>query len=122
MATKTIDEHMNDLALKLFGGDATYGDKRDITAALTEVVREQREAQKEVDIAAIPSNWIDPILTGPESALGGRAGAWGCPDIERLLNAVRERIRAATIEEPSPRQMTKVTFRSNHDGNHNDKA
>jgi hypothetical protein len=40
---------------------------------------------------AIPSNWCDPLLTGPE-AINFPAK---CPDIERLLNGVRERVRHA---------------------------
>lgn len=40
---------------------------------------------------AIPTNWCDPLLTGPK-AINFPAH---CPDIERLLNGVRERVRAA---------------------------
>lgn len=46
--------------------------------------------------AAFPSNWIDPILTGPESVFGGKpGGTWGCPEVERLLHAVKARVRAS---------------------------
>ena len=50
---------------------------------------------------AIPSNWCDPLLTGPEAALHGKGGTWGCPDIERLLNGVRERLKAALMSNPN---------------------
>lgn len=52
------------------------------------------------DLAAcIPSNWLDPLLTGPDAALRGN-GRWGCEDIERLLNGIRERMqRHAAIAE-----------------------
>lgn len=40
----------------------------------------------------VPTNWTDPLLTGPQAALNGEAGTWGCPDIERLLNGIRSRI------------------------------
>lgn len=41
---------------------------------------------------AIPTNWLDNLLTGPNAVLRGKGGTWGCPDIERLLKAVRQRI------------------------------
>lgn len=50
--------------------------------------------RREDALDAIPSNWIDNLLTGPDAALRGDGGTWGCPDIERLLNAVREKVRA----------------------------
>lgn len=40
---------------------------------------------------AIPDNWCDPLLTGP-GAINIPAK---CPDIERLLTGVRERVRRA---------------------------
>lgn len=44
-------------------------------------------------LTCIPTNWCDPLLTGPTATLKGKGGTWGCPDIERLLNAVREQLR-----------------------------
>ena len=41
----------------------------------------------------VPSNWCDPLLTGDSAALHGQPGTWSCPDIERLLNGIRERIQ-----------------------------
>ena len=41
---------------------------------------------------AVPSSWLDDLLTGPNRVLSGNPGMWGCPDIERLLNAVRKRV------------------------------
>jgi hypothetical protein len=37
----------------------------------------------------VPTNWCDNLLTGPNRALTGDAGKWGCSDIENLLNAIR---------------------------------
>ena len=31
----------------------------------------------------VPTNWLDPLLTGPDAVLKGTGGTWGCPDIER---------------------------------------
>lgn len=39
----------------------------------------------------IPTNWLDPLLTGPDAVLKGN-GPWGCPDIERLLLAIKKRL------------------------------
>jgi hypothetical protein len=43
---------------------------------------------------AVPTNWCDALLTGPDATLRGNGGTWGCPDIERLLSGVRKRIAA----------------------------
>lgn len=45
-------------------------------------------------IALIPTSWLDPLLSGPDAALSGKGGTWGCPDIERLLNGIRKRIES----------------------------
>jgi hypothetical protein len=39
----------------------------------------------------IPTNWLDPLLTGKGTVLGD--APWFCPDIERLLNAIKKRIQ-----------------------------
>lgn len=39
---------------------------------------------------AVPTTWLDPILSGPDSV----RGTFDCPSTERLLGAVAERIRA----------------------------
>jgi hypothetical protein len=41
----------------------------------------------------VPSNWLDPLLTGPDAVLRGTR--FDCQDIVRLLLAVKERIRSA---------------------------
>ncbi len=45
-------------------------------------------------IGCVPTSWLDDLLTGPNAVLKGKGGTWGCPDIERLLNAIRERMRS----------------------------
>lgn len=42
----------------------------------------------------IPDSWLDPLLTGSNAVLKGN-GPWGCPDIERLLLAVKDRVMRA---------------------------
>lgn len=45
-------------------------------------------------LSAVPNNWLDPLLTGPHAVIG--EPPYGDPDIERLMNAVRERVRKET--------------------------
>lgn len=54
------------------------------------------EAQPTQPLAdLVPTNWLDPLFSGPNAVLQGRGGTWGCPDIERLLRAVKKRIADA---------------------------
>lgn len=53
--------------------------------------------QQEV-LKAIPTNWLDSLLTGPSKVLPD-SQSYTCPDIERLLLAVRDRIAALPITE-----------------------
>ena len=46
-------------------------------------------------VAVVPTNWCDSLLTGPKAVIG--KPPYGCPDIERLLNALRERLRTEAV-------------------------
>lgn len=39
---------------------------------------------------AVPRSWLDSLLTGPNAVIG--TPPYGCPDIERLLQAIRKRL------------------------------
>ena len=39
----------------------------------------------------VPTNWVDPLLTGPDAVIG--SPPYNCGDIERLLLAIAARIR-----------------------------
>jgi hypothetical protein len=41
---------------------------------------------------AVPTSWLDDILTGPNAVIGEQP--WGCPEVERILSAVRKRLAA----------------------------
>ncbi len=41
----------------------------------------------------VPSNWLDPLLTGPKSIVGNVS----CPDVERLYKAVSERLKRQAL-------------------------
>jgi len=47
-------------------------------------------------VRLVPANWLDPLLTGPKAVIG--KPPYYCPDIERLLNAVKERLRKAGVK------------------------
>lgn len=47
-------------------------------------------------LAAIPTNWVDSLLTGPNAAIGNQP--YGCPDIEALLRAVKARLEKLAIQ------------------------
>lgn len=50
-------------------------------------------AEREACAKCVPSNWLDPLLTGPKKVIPDGVD---CPTVERLLNAIRERILART--------------------------
>jgi hypothetical protein len=41
---------------------------------------------------AFPTSWLDSLLTGPNAVIG--KPPYGCPDIEKLLQAVKQRIES----------------------------
>jgi hypothetical protein len=52
----------------------------------------------------IPTSWLDSLLTGPDAALHGDGGTWGCPDIERLLKRIKERMtKTANVQSSGTR-------------------
>lgn len=54
-------------------------------------------------LGEIPTNWCDPLLTGPDAALSGDGGTWGGHDIERLLGRIRENMVKAADTGYEPR-------------------
>lgn len=54
-----------------------------------------RDAVIEECAKCVPTTWLDPLLSGPEKVAEFHVGA----DVEKLLRAVRDRIRALASEE-----------------------
>ena len=54
---------------------------------------ERETALKKAVMAAIPTSWLDELLTGPHAVIGKQP--YVGTDIERLLAAVRKRVRGA---------------------------
>lgn len=50
--------------------------------------RDRRGLREIADV--IPTNWVDPLLTGPAAVISNQP--YTCKDIERLLLAVRVRV------------------------------
>lgn len=48
----------------------------------------------------VPTNWLDPLLTGPRAVLG--QPPYTCADVERLLRAVKQRLASARPPAPAP--------------------
>lgn len=59
-------------------------------AELQELHQQGIEKVKEKAIGAVPTNWLDPLLTGKDVP----KLPWNCPEIEQLLNGVKEKIKA----------------------------
>lgn len=62
-----------------------------IVSLVEEGYAKGRAAQRKADAAKIPTNWLDPLLTGPK----GITIPAGCPDIEKLLRSIKEAIEGA---------------------------
>ncbi len=84
MDRKTIELRWKEFA---FGKEGKDSEVVDFAARIAEEVKEE-------DAQAIPTSWLDPMLTGPEALLG--RPPYGCPDIERLLNGIRAAVRGRT--------------------------
>ena len=49
---------------------------------------------------ALPSNWLDPILTGPDAIpCNGPNGFYAPRDVELIIQAIRKRIAALPVTE-----------------------
>lgn len=68
----------------------------DITRKVNNAIASAIAAAKRDMVAkvmeAFPTNWTDGLLTGPNAVIGNPP--FGCPDIEALLHAIKERIRS----------------------------
>lgn len=54
---------------------------------------DNNESIEQVMLDAIPTSWLDSLLTGPDAVVG--KPPYGCPDVVRLLKAITERQREA---------------------------
>lgn len=90
----------------LYDGDEAISTRvleKQYREAATEIARQQAEIERLKQILSeyanvVPTSWLDPLLTGPNKALTGEAGEWGCHDIENLLNAIDKKLKALSGE------------------------
>lgn len=67
-----------------------------ITQAMNDDESEIFNAALDKAIEQIPTNWLDPMLTGEEAVIGNPP--YCCSDIERVLHEVGKRIGALKVE------------------------
>lgn len=80
-------------------GWAKVSDARDLVkAAFAAGFDEGRQEERERAAAKVPTNWLDPLLTGPEAVIG--QPPYHCADIEALLRA----IKAAVLAQPEQKR------------------
>lgn len=68
--------------------------KRKPTKQRTKVVKDDFARAIKLAADAVPTSWLDNLLTGPKAALPTGTYQYTCPDIERLLSALKARIQA----------------------------
>lgn len=67
-----------------------------MTERAKKAAQKARSKRDKAILDAIPTSWLDPLLSGPEKIA---APPYTCTDVERLLRAVRDRVKV--IMEPS---------------------
>ncbi len=66
-------------------------DGQALRQAIELLVVAERAATVKAMITAVPASWLDSLLSGPDAVIG--KPPYGCPDVERLLNAVQAKLR-----------------------------
>lgn len=61
-------------------------------AAVASALEQWGDARLEEAAGVVPFTWLDPLLTGDKQVID--SPPYNCPDVERLLHAVRDRILA----------------------------
>lgn len=67
----------------------------------------KRKTEREALIACVPTNWCDPLLTGPDSALPTTGQEITNRHIEALLLAIIKRMKAAPAKRDAKRRAKK---------------
>jgi hypothetical protein len=96
-ASEFCDEDAVAAARQRISDEGTLGYICNAQGAVDKIIQHLRDQEAEIarlrGVAdRIPTNWLDPMLTGPSAVLKGYD--YKGPDIERLLNAIRARITA----------------------------
>ncbi len=73
-----------------------------VCVGVQRLIKAITEAEDHELISAIPSNWCDPLLTGKAAVIGD--SPYNCMDIERLLNGIRDRLKAVATQNQTTRR------------------
>ena len=81
--------------IKLFDGkdEVFWWDSRKCTALLMHALADAERLGLERAAKEVPTNWCDPLLTGP-NGIAKAVTAFTCRSIEQLLRGIQDRIRA----------------------------
>jgi hypothetical protein len=93
--------------------DYNDGYDTDYMARELAALMKQEAGEMQDILACIPNNWCDSLLTGPKGVIHLSP----CPEIEALLNGVRERIKALYLHPDTPKGRV-VEITSELDGTH----
>ena len=69
-------------------------DSQSLLAALQQAVNEATQEERKRCADMVPTNWLDPLLTGDDAALPKVGAKINGRHIEALLFGIRDRIRA----------------------------
>ena len=97
MSDRLTDEEWEDIIYCTPKGDIDTRSRQRLRADRAALLAEVERLRAAIE-DAFPSNWTDPLLTGPDAALpqdGPEAARVNCMVIERLLLAVKKRVLAA---------------------------
>jgi hypothetical protein len=86
---KPTDAH-RERAESIEGEAYLAGSQDEAVAIIAQALADERRETAEACLDEIPTNWCDSLLTGPN----GIDIPAGCPDIEKLLQAIAAAIRA----------------------------
>lgn len=71
-------------------------DAKDVIEGVAALLKQARREVWEAAIAAIPTNWLDSLLSGPDAVVHKPVN---CPQIEAVLNGVKARLEVARAAE-----------------------
>lgn len=98
---KSLDAVLAD-ACRWFDDTIPHEAKDDVTKFREESREFLDDPSVEEAADAVPTTWLDDLLTGPTS-VGGEP-PFGCPQVEAILRGVKARILAIEAPRPSARK------------------
>ena len=72
---------------------ANVAQRRELIGCIDRALADERRRTLEEAAEAVPTSWLDPLLTG-EDGIGKNGAFFSCLDVEKVLRGVKKRIRA----------------------------